>query len=783
MIHREIVPKPKHIYPPDEWRIVEKQFYEPFLEAAETVFSVSNGYIGIRGVPDGGRPAYHNGTFVNGFYESWPIVHAEEAYGFARTGQTIVNVPDTKVIKLYVDDEPFYLPTADLLNYERTLNMKEGSLDFEALWETPAGKKVQIKSKRIVSLTDKHMAAISFEVTMLNASAPIALSSQIVTNRSEETGGGDPRRARGFSESVLELHDGKTEGNRIVYGFMTKASKMRLACGIDHVLETSCNYESQVVTRGDFAKIVFTVNAEPGKPVHLTKYITYTTSRSVAPHELCARARRTLDRALKYGFEKIRTDQVAFMKEFWDGADILFRGNPSVQQALRWNLFQILQATGRAEGVGVPAKGLTGQGYEGHYFWDTEIYVMPFLIYTSPRRARNLLRFRYSMLDKARQRARELDQQGALFPWRTINGDECSAYYAAGTAQYHINADIMYAVKKYVDVTGDKEFLFDYGVEMLVETARMWFDLGFFSDRQDGKFCIHGVTGPDEYTTVVNNNTFTNLMARDNMWYAASAVEQIKEEAPEKFEALVYKTKLNLSEVTDWRKAADTMFIPFDQRLGIHPQDDDFLDKETWNFERTPKEKYPLLLHYHPLTIYRQQVIKQADVVLAMFLLGDEFSHEQKKRNFDYYDPLTTGDSSLSVSIQSIVAMECGYMEKAREYLVYGAWMDLADVHGNVRDGCHIASMGGTWMAVVYGLAGMRDHDGDISFDPRLPKSNAGVRFSLIVRGQTLEVDIDNEKGFITYSLIEGAELSFRHRDEEVVLKKGEAKKYRIETE
>jgi alpha,alpha-trehalose phosphorylase len=383
-----------------------------------------------------------------------------------------------------------------------------------------------------------------------------------------------------------------------------------------------------------------------------------------------------------------------------------------------------------------------------------------------------MLLFRYSMLDKARQRAREVNQKGALFPWRTINGDEASAYYAAGTAQYHINADIMHALKKYVDATGDQEFLYREGAEMLVETARLWLDLGFFSETKGGQFVINGVTGPDEYNTVVNNNAFTNLMARNNLRYAAETVEQLREKNPGIFRVLVDRTGLAMSEVAEWKNAADRMFVPYDKERGIHLQDDSFLDRERWDFENTPREKYPLLLHHHPLVIYRHQVIKQADVMLAMFLLGNEFTEEQKKKNFDFYDPLTTGDSSLSACIQCIMACEAGYLEKAARYARYAALVDLRDIAGNVRDGLHIASIGGTWMALVYGFAGMREHDGRLSFRPRLSRKakTKGSRFRITIRGQTLEVNSDRETDQVTYQLVEGSRLTIEHCGEELEL-------------
>jgi alpha,alpha-trehalose phosphorylase len=445
------------------------------------------------------------------------------------------------------------------------------------------------------------------------------------------------------------------------------------------------------------------------------------------------------------------------------------RTTVETQQAIRFNLFHILQASARADETGVAAKGVTGLAYEGHYFWDTEIYVLPFLTYTSPSIAKNLLTFRYKMLPQARARARQLGHRGALFPWRTISGEEASAYYAAGTAQYHINADIMYAVRKYVRATGDERFLWECGAEMLVETARLWLDLGFYSDAKGGKFCINAVTGPDEYNTVVNNNSYTNLMARENLRYATQTVAAISTSNPDAYNALVNKTALDISELEEWTRAADNMHVPYDEILRIIPQDDSFLDREPWDFENTPNDHYPLLLFYHPLNIYRKQVIKQADVVLAMFLLGEAFSSDEKKRNFEYYDAFTTGDSSLSSCVESIIAAQTGNMEKAIRYGMAALLMDLADVGGNVKDGCHIASMGGAWMMLTYGFGGMRDDGGTLSFRPRrAPEDQAVLQFPLTYRGQRLRVSIGLEE--VEYSLQVGECLAIYHEAEEIRL-------------
>jgi alpha,alpha-trehalose phosphorylase len=779
MLHHERLRPPSHDYPADEWNVIEKAFHPEFLAQLETMLALGNGYLGMRGCPEEGGPNAENGTFINGFYETRPIIYGEEAYGFARTGQTMCNVTDSKIIKLFVDDEPFWLPNAHLLNYDRRLNMKSGTLDREILWETPAGKQVSITSRRLVSFVNRHVAAISYCVTLVNAQAFVVISSEVATNEpSARSNEDDPRLARAFSGRVLHPRTSHSKDRRIVLCHATEKSRFTLTCATHTELESSCPHSYQVAHTADFGQVAFTIDARAGCPIQLTKYMVYHASQTACAEELCGRAEWTMDRVMKQGFQQLLASQEHYMDDFWRRSDVRIkdiredrtkRSTVEIQQAIRFNLFHILQASARAEDTGVPAKGLTGQAYEGHYFWDTEIYLLPFLTYTSPRIARNLLAFRYRMLPQARARAKELGHRGAMFPWRTISGEEASAYYAAGTAQYHINADIMYALRKYVQATGDELFLRDYGAEMLVETARLWVDLGFYSDAKGGKFCINGVTGPDEYNAVVNNNAYTNLMARENLRYATQVVEFLRETKPDAYDALVDKTALERSEVNAWIRAAENIYVPYDEKLKIIPQDDNFLDREPWEFRNTPPDRYPLLLFYHPLNIYRKQVIKQADVVLAMFLLGDVFPPEMKKRNFDFYDPLTTGDSSLSSCVEAIIAAQTGDMDKAIRYGMAALLMDLADVGGNVKDGCHIASMGGTWMMLTYGFGGMRDNNGTLSFWPRrAPEDNAILRFPLTYHGQMLEIEIGLDR--VEYALREGERLVIRHEMEEVEL-------------
>jgi alpha,alpha-trehalose phosphorylase len=781
MIKREIVLPPGHLFPPEEWRVTEARYSDEFADRTETVFALGNGFAGVRGSFEEGRPALAPGTFINGFHETWPIVHAEGAHALARTGQTIVNVPDATIIKLYVDDEPFFLPTARVHDYSRVLDMQAGTLTRDLVWATGAGKHVRVRSCRIVSLEHRHLVAMTYEVTVLDHGAPIAISSMVLNRQDShlldglsESGPGDPRLATVLPHRVLHARVTELAGQRILVGYQTASSKMTLGVGVDHVIDTACAYHAVGSVGEDSSEVVVTAEALPGIPIRITKYATYQISRSIPAAELVDRCRRTLDRAVSGGFDVIAAAQREHLDRFWDRADVRVqaRQNPvGHQQAIRWNLFQVAQASWRAEGAGIPAKGLTGQAYEGHYFWDTEIYVLPFLTYTQPRIARNLLRFRYSMLGRARERAAQMSQRGALYPWRTINGEEASSNFQQGTAQYHIDADIAYAVMRYAQVEGSGRLLGEIGAQILVETARLWEDLGFYGT--DGRFHIHGVTGPDEYTTVVNDNTYTNLMARLNLNFAAATVRRLRQERPDDYIALVHEVGLRPGEAESWERAAAAMHVPFDEQRGIHPQDDTFLNREVWDLAATPRGKFPLLLHYHPLVIYRHQVLKQSDIVLAMFLLGNEFSEEQKRRNFEYYDPLTTGDSSLSACVQSIIAAEIGKHREALEYFEYALLMDLGNVAGNVSDGVHIASAAGVWSSLVFGFGGVRDFGGRLSFAPRLPRAWTELAFSLRFCDRQIRVQLTHEEA--RYLLDEGAPLEVTIGGEPHLLSPGTA--------
>ncbi|RLK47486.1 glycoside hydrolase family 65 protein [Microbacterium telephonicum] len=774
-------------FPVDPWRLVENHTSLEDTGVTETLFSLGNGYLGLRGNHPEGRQAHEHGTFVNGFHEVFPIRHAEQAFGFAETGQTIINAPDAKVMRVYVDDEPLALDVDDVREYERALDFRTGVLTRHVRWMTPSGKDVVIDVDRMVSFEEKHLAVMRLTVTVLNSDAPVTVNCQVINRQDGEDvyggayakkaagGGFDPRKSDKMHDRVLQPQEYWQDGGRAALSYRVTASGMTIAVVADHLVETDNEYSARSLVEPDIAKNVFRVQAKQGVPVTITKLVSYHTSRGVPARELVDRGRRTLDRVRAEGVQRQYDRQAAWCTAFWERSDVEIEGHDDLQQATRWCLWQLAQAAARADGQGVPAKGVSGSGYSGHYFWDTEIYVLPFLTYTTPLWARNALRMRYLMLPAARRRAGQLNEAGALFPWRTINGEEASAYYAAGTAQYHINADVSFALAKYVRATGDDEFLRREAVDIAVETARLWATLGFWRFTEHGDpevFHIHGVTGPDEYTTVVNDNLFTNVMARFNLRFAARVVREMAQQDGPDYAQMVDRLSLDPAEADAWEAAAEAMHIPFSAGLGIHPQDAVFLEREVWDLDNTPSAQRPLLLHFHPLVIYRYQVLKQADVVLALFLQGNHFTAEEKLADFDYYDPLTTGDSTLSAVVQSILAAEVGYQDLALEYFRESIFVDLGDLHNNASDGVHVASAGGVWTALVSGFGGMRDHVGDLSFDPRLPADWPSLSYTLHWQGTPLKVRITADELRITAG--EGDPVPFSVRGDGYTVAAGE---------
>jgi alpha,alpha-trehalose phosphorylase len=744
----------------DPWCIVETELRPEALEYTESLFALSNGHIGVRGNLDEGEPHGVPGTYLNGFFEAVPLPYAERGYGYPEDGQSLINVTDGKLVRLLVDDEPFDVRYGDLTHHERTLDMRRGVLDRDVCWTSPAGQQVTVRSTRLVSFVQRSIVAVRYEVAAIDAPARIVLQSSLVANEPIAGQTTDPRDAAALDRPLIgEFH--AHHDLEVALGHHTRVSGLRMAAALDHVVDGPDGTVTTCESEPDLARVTVSTELEPGRKLTVVKLLAYGWSAERSAPALRDQVDASLAAAHRSGWEELAAQQRAYLEDLWSHADVEIDGDPTLQQAVRFAIFQVVQAAARAERRAIPAKGLTGRGYDGHTFWDMESYTLPVLTYVAPDAARDALRWRHSTLELAKARAHELRFDGAAFPWRTIRGEECSGYWPAGTAAFHVNADVADAVRRYVAATDDTGFERGPGIELLVETARLWRSLGHHD--HEGRFNIDGVTGPDEYTALCDNNVFTNVMAARNLALAADVVERHPARAAE--------LHVDAAEPVAWRRAADAIVVPFDAELGVTQQSEGFTRYRAWDFAATTPDQYPLLLHFPYYLLYSSQVVKQADLVFALYVCGDCFSHEQKQRDFAYYEPITVRDSSLSASIQAIVAAEVGHLDLAYEYLRETALIDLTDRAGNTNDGLHLASLAGAWLATVAGFGGLRDHEGRLAFSPCLPEALSRVQFRLLFRGRRVAVEIVPDS--VRYSLV-GEPLTVHHDGEALELSEAE---------
>jgi alpha,alpha-trehalose phosphorylase len=740
----------------DPWALRETELNLDLLAQSGSLFALGNGHIGLRANLDEGEPNGLPGTYLNGFYEARPLPYAEGGYGYPEAGQTMVNVTNGTIIRLLVDDEPFDVRFGELHSHEWTLDLRAGVLRRQTEWASPAGPRVRVSSVRLVSFAQRAVAAVLYEVEPLGAATRFVVQSELVANEPMPPRAKDPRNGANLV-SPLKAEQFSGSDAKVVLVHSTRASGLRMAAGMDHVIEGPPGTNTGAAESSeDLGRVTITADVEPGQRLRVVKFLAYGWSSRRSTTALGDQVAAALAEARDTGWNGLLASQRAYLDDFWERADVELEGDAELQQAVRFALFHTLQAGARGERRAIAAKGLTGPGYDGHTFWDTETFVLPVLTYTLPDAARDALHWRHATLDDARERAKLLGLAGAAFPWRTIAGEECSSYWPAGTAAFHLGADIAYAVSQYQAAVEDDSFEREAGLELLVETARLWRALGHHDT--EGRFRIDGVTGPDEYSAIADNNVYTNLMAQHNLKSAADAVERHPDRAGE--------LGVDSEEAAAWRDAATAIFLPYDEKLGIHPQAEGFTEHQVWDFARTAPEQYPLLLHFPYFDLYRKQVVKQADLVLALHLRGDAFDEEAKARDFAYYEALTVRDSSLSACTQAVVAAEVGHLELAYDYFGEAALIDLGDLQHNTRDGLHIASLAGAWIVAVAGFGGMRDHDGSLSFAPRLPERLSRLAFGLCFRGRRLKVEVDHHQA--RYSLLEGSQLEITHHGDTV---------------
>jgi alpha,alpha-trehalose phosphorylase len=751
----------------EPWALRETRLDLEMLARSESGFALSNGHIGLRGNLDEGDPHGIPGSYLNGFYELLPLPHSETKYGDPEAVQVVVNVTDGKIMRLLVDDEPLDVRYGQLRSHERVLDLRAGVLRRTVDWVSPAGKRVRVHSTRLVSFVQRSVAAISYEVEAVDEDVRVVVQSELVANEPPPAHEHDPRAAASLT-APLHSQLARNRDLAAVLVHSTAASRLLMAAAMDHVIDGPPGTDASSESFEDEARITVAADLARGERLRVGKLMAYSWSGQRSQPAIADQVRAALSEAMHTGWDGLLAAQRGYLDDFWERADVEIEGDTELQSAVRISMFHCLQAAARAEQRAIPAKGLTGPGYDGHTFWDTESFVLPMLTYTLPDAARDALRWRQDTLELARGRAAELGLEGAAFPWRTIRGQECSGYWPAGTAAFHINADIADAVVRYQNAVEDPDFERGTGLELLAATARLWRSLGHHDAA--GSFRIDGVTGPDEYSAIADNNIYTNLMAQRNLLAAADAAERFSDRAVE--------LGIDPEEAASWRDAAEAMVVPYDADLGVHSQAEAFTKHQRWNFEATSSDRYPLLLHFAYFDLYRKQVVKQADLVLALHLRGDAFSDEEKARDFDYYEALTVRDSSLSACTQAVIAAEVGHLELAYDYFGEASLIDVDDIEHNTGDGLHIASLAGSWIAAVAGFGGMRDHDGTLTFKPRLPRELTRMTFGVSFRGRQLRVEVKQRNA--TYALRAGEAIDLSHHGEQFRLTPDKSQTHRI---
>lgn len=692
----------------------------------ETLFHNANGYIGVRSVFEEGYPEEYpsiRGQYINGFYDIFKMVQPEALYGLIEEKQTMLNVVDTQSIKLLIGEEKFSMFEGEVLNSRRWVDWEKGITGREVRWRSPLGKEIHIFIRRMTSFYQLSLFTIDYQVTPLNFSGDILIISEHNGNVVNHGDPNDPRTSHGELKYLTPISCEVQENASFITSHTSK-SNLKVCTGVTNIL--SQPDQRNFIMEDNDAICQIKTTAEQGQSIRLIKYTVFC---DVIHGKDCRKDTAfELKKAISSPIEKLYDAQEEYMRNYWDNCNVEIDSDDStLNTAVHYNLFQLIQSVGKDKYSNVSPKGLSGEGYEGHYFWDTEVYIQPFFTITNPYISKRLIEYRYEILDEAKEHARILGhKKGALYPWRTIMGKECSGYFPTGSAQYHINGDIAHSIIFYYLATKDLFFIEDKGAEIIFETARLWLDVGNY---YKGRFHINNITGPDEYTTMVNDNYYTNVLAQNHLNWAVKFYNILKSSSD--FQKLIEKIELTEEEVQAFKEAADAMTLLYDENLKINLQDDSFLQKGRWDMADIPKENFPLLLHYHPLHLNRYQVCKQPDALMAHFMLEDAQSYETMLNSYHYYEKITTHDSSLSTCIFCIMAAKFRMGDKALAYFGNSAHLDLLNLHKNTKDGIHVANMGGTYMAIVYGFGGFRLKEEGIFFAPILPKTWRSYNFEI----------------------------------------------------
>jgi len=726
----------------DEWSIIEESFDPQNHEISESVFSIGNGYMGGRA----NFEEHYSGRSLQGSYMAGVYYPDKTRVGWWKNGYPeyfakVLNSTNWIGINIEIDGVQLDLATCTVSEFRRELNMKEGTLSRSFTAELEDGRTVKVESIRLVSLSRREIGAIRYSIIPVNFAGNLTITPYL--------DGDIKNKDSNYDEKFWNEVEKKGEPYG---GYLTLKTKkldfhVTSAMAFDiFVGGEKLTAEAEVIENEKYVAGRVSLQVEQGDQVVIYKYAANVTSRNHGLGQLVEAARTKLQEAREAGFVALLTEQAEAWRDKWKESDIIIEGDPSAQQAIRFNIFQLNQTyNGEDDRLNIGPKGFTGEKYGGSTYWDTEAYCVPFYLSTADSSiARNLLIYRYKHLEKAKENARKLGfTKGALYPMVTMNGEECHNEWEITFEEIHRNGAIAYAIYNYVNYTGDKSYLGQYGLEVLVEISRFWEERVHYVSHKD-KYVMLGVTGPNEYENNVNNNWYSNRIASWTMEYTLEALAYLQENEPTRYAELVDKLELQDTETGKWNDIITKMYYPVDEELGIFLQQDGFLDKEIIPVKELSPENLPLNQKWSWDRILRSCYIKQADVLQGLYFLGDRYDLETKKRNFDFYEPITVHESSLSPCIHAILACELGYKEKAYEMYLRTSRLDLDNYNNDTEDGCHSTSMAGTWMSIVHGFGGLRVEDGRLILKPFNPGHWKSYSFKIMFRGARLKVSVSD---------------------------------------
>lgn len=760
----------KRFFEVDGWNIIEDEFHKGTNEIAESIFSIGNGYMGQRAnFEEKYSDKSLQGSYMAGIYYPDKTRVGWWKNGYPEYFAKVLNSTNWIGIDITIDGDVLDIAECEVKDFKRILNMKEGYLYRSFTAKLQSGKEIKVTAKRFVSIVDKQIGVIKYKVTPINFNGTVNIDPYLDGDVKNKDSNYDEKFWDEVSKEALAGEATLTIKTKKLDFYL--CSTMKYDIFKDNV---KVQYKSETVEKEKFVGNTVTLDVKENEEITIVKYVSNVTSRDFKVEELTAKGKQLLENANEKGFDKLLSEQAAAWEEKWKHSDIIIEGDTAAQQAIRFNIFQLNQTyTGEDDRLNIGPKGFTGEKYGGSTYWDTEAYCVPFYLATADEKiAKNLLIYRYKQLDKAKENARKLGfKKGALYPMVTMNGEECHNEWEITFEEIHRNGAIAYAIYNYVNYTGDKAYLGQYGLDVLVEISRFWKERINFSEAKN-KYVMLGVTGPNEYENNVNNNWYTNRIACWTMEYTIEVVDYLKNNEAERYKELSAKLEIEQSEIKKWQDIIDNMYYPSEENLGVFLQQDGYMDKEQILVKDLDKDNLPLNQNWSWDRILRSCFIKQADVLQGLYFLQHKYDLATIERNFDFYEPRTVHESSLSPCIHSILASKLGKKEKAYEMYLRTARLDLDNYNNDTEDGCHTTSMAGTWMSIVEGFGGIKAVDGKLTVNPYIPEQWQALSFKIGFRGSLLNVNITKDNIVISN---EGNAINLVVKDKDYAINDGDS--------